>query len=69
MRQVRIIKKNEVSREVKQSQTIGIPSADSRLGDAVKRWVADWRARKEIEKQRALGELSGLKKNDAVAAT
>ena len=67
MRQVKIIKKNEIFREVKRSQPISIHSADSRLGDAVKKWVADWRARKEIEKQRALRELSGLKKNDAVA--
>jgi hypothetical protein len=68
MRQIKIIKKNEIFEEIKPRQTIDVNFSNSRLDEGVKRWVADWRTRKEIEKQRALSELSQLKKKDVVVS-
>jgi hypothetical protein len=53
--------------KIKPQQTIAVSAANSRFDDAVKKWVSDWRTRKEIEKQRALSELTLLLKKDAVA--
>lgn len=70
MRRIKIVKKKAVTGEIRSQQTVSMNfDHNSRLGDTVQRWIADWRTRKEIEKRSALNELNRLKKTDATRLT
>jgi hypothetical protein len=62
MNQIKIIKKKAITRNSNPVQNHREPSAkEFELGCTVKSWVADWRSRKEVERQSAFKELTRLK--------
>lgn len=61
MSQIKIIKKKAITGSFKPVRKVGERSViDSELSHTVNSWVADWRARKEAERQSALSELTRL---------
>ncbi len=62
MSQIKVIKKKIIAEHSQPVRKARDPSAiDFELRDTVKSWVADWRARKDVERKSALKELTRFK--------
>lgn len=66
MNQIKIIKKKALARNSNPMRNHRErPAKEFELGGTVENWVADWRSRKEAERQSAFKELTRLKQLDS----
>lgn len=62
MSQIKVIKKKVIAENSQPVRNARERSAiDFELSDTVKSWVADWRTRKDVERESALKELTRFK--------